>query len=270
MSTVIAIGNQRGGVGKTSLTLNLGATFANANEQTLVIDTDPQGHLTRSLGLTDYFNDTTSKFTLYEALLQTRLAPRVNELIFKHPTEPFWILPAHIRLGLAEKQLYPEANREHRLRQLLNYVSTPFQWILIDTPPSIGNITDNVLNAARKLLVPIIPDASAAGSLEMVLNQVGSLEGLNIQIQILGIVPNQVQDSSLSKRVINELRGQVDIITPFEIKKRVLYQKAWDKNRSVITYETDSNADEQVKQEVKETYEKLAAYVREQVKGANA
>jgi chromosome partitioning protein len=113
------------------------------------------------------------------------------------------------------------------LQQLL---SKKYDFVLIDCPPNLGNLTDNALNAARRVVVPIQAETSSVRALDLLFDQIESVEhGLKIQVAVLAVVPNLVQDSTLSKRILSDLRANIPVVTPFEIKKRVVLQEAYDK-----------------------------------------
>jgi chromosome partitioning protein len=267
MTHTIAICNQKGGVGKTTLTINLGAALSDAGQRVLLIDLDPQGHLTEGVGLQEcYLNGHPS---LYEALVSKE--PVSLEALIQHDTEAheaFAVIPATYQLMLAEQALYMTRNREHKLKTLLRQLDNQFDYVLIDCPPVLGNLTDNALNAARRVLIPIQAEATSVRALELLFDQIESVErGLNIQVQVLGVVPNMVQDSGMAKRILNDLRRSVPMLTPFELRKRVMLQAAWATGCSIFAYDPPSNADEKTKREVVELYRQLARFVMEQVEG---
>src|SRR5581483_9168145 len=139
MTTIIAICNQKGGVGKTTLTINLGAALADQGASVLLVDLDPQGHLTEGVGLQEqYLGDGPS---LYECLVGNGKTLKFSGLVRKHATEPYSVVPATYQLMLAEQALFMARNREHKLRELLAPLNDQFDWVLIDCPPSLGNLT---------------------------------------------------------------------------------------------------------------------------------
>lgn len=119
MTHIIAVCNQKGGVGKTTLTINLGAALAHLGQRVLLVDLDPQGHLTEGVGLHEAY--LTEQVTLYHALVDTNQAVTIgiDQLIHQPPTEPFAVIPSSFELMLAEQALYLARNREHKLAGLL-------------------------------------------------------------------------------------------------------------------------------------------------------
>jgi chromosome partitioning protein len=265
MATIIALCNQKGGVGKTALTINLGAALAKLGERVLLVDLDPQGHLTEGVGFKDLYLDNAP--TLYDVFTE-KTTIRTAPLIHQHPSEPYAVIPSHYQMMLAEQTLFMARNREHKLKALLDGVADQFDWILIDCPPALGNLTDNALNAARQVIIPIEAEPSSLRAIDLLFDQIESVErGLHVEIRVLAVVPNKVQDSAMAKRILSELRSKVPVVTPFEIRKRVILQSAWSSGCSIFAFPTTTAADEQTRTEVAEQYMHLAHFVVGQVRG---
>ena len=262
MSHIIAICNQKGGVGKTALTINLGAALSDQDKKVLLIDLDPQGHLTEGVGVKDlYLKDTN---TLFEALTDHK--GDGDTLIHHIPHEKFDIIPSNYQMALIEQKLFMTRNREHKLRELLEDISQKYDVVLIDCPPNLGNLTDNAINAARRVVVPIQAETSSVRALDLLFDQIESVEhGLKIQVTVLAVVPNLVQDSALSRRILSDLRTNIPVVTPFEIKKRVVLQEAYDKGRSIFSYEPPNSIKEHDAHELKKVYTELAIHIAEQL-----
>jgi chromosome partitioning protein len=265
MTNKAAVINQKGGTGKTTVTINLGAALTQLGQTVLLMDMDPQGHLTEGVGMQElYLHDSP---TLYDALLGNK-SVKLSDLIHKSPHETFSVVPSSYQLMLADQALYLARNREHKLKGLFAEIEDVYDWILIDCPPALSNLTDNALNAARQVVIPIQAEATSVRALELLFDQIESIErGLNIHINVLAVVPNLVQDSTISKRILSDLRGQIPTVTPFEMRKRVLLQEAWSKGVSIFAYEPGSNAQGQIQEEIKELYLDLARYIMKQTKG---
>ena len=264
MSHIIAICNQKGGVGKTTLTINLGAALAHLGDRVLLVDLDPQGHLTEGVGLRDVYLETTP--TLYDVFEGKTVSP--DDLIHEHETEPYCVIPSHYRMMLAEQTLFMARNREHKLKAFLSGLDRRFDWVLIDCPPALGNLTDNALNAARQVVVPIQAEATSIRAIDLLFDQIESVErGLHVQIEVIAVVPNLVQDSVMARRILAGLREKVPAVTPFEIRKRVMLQVAWSQGRSIFAYQPPSSSDEQTRMELAEVYTQLASVIKERVEG---
>jgi chromosome partitioning protein len=193
-----------------------------------LIDLDPQGHLTEGVGMKQLYLQ--EGWNLFKALTDHK--DETLKLVQKVPHEQFALIPAHYEMMLAEQTLFMTRNREHKLRALLAELPG-YDWVLIDCPPNLGNLTDNALNAARLVIIPIQAETSSVRALDLLFDQIESIEqGLKIRIEILAVVPNLVQDSALSRRILGELRASIPTVTPFEIK---LKSKSGSSSRKPMT-----------------------------------
>ena len=194
---IIAIANQKGGVGKTTTCANLGIGLAQAGKKVLLIDGDPQGSLTISLG---HPQPDKLPFTLSDAmgriLMDEPLCP--GEGILHHP-EGVDLMPADIQLSGMEVSLVNAMSRETILRQYLDTLKGQYSHILIDCQPSLGMLTVNALAAANRIIVPVQAEYLPAKGLEQLLSTISKVKRqLNPKLQIDGILLTMV-DSSCSK-----------------------------------------------------------------------
>jgi len=257
MTHIAAICNQKGGVGKTALTINLGAALAEEGKKVCLIDLDPQGHLTEGVGMKQLYLQEGEN--LYKALTNHKDA--TQKLVHHVPHEKFDIIPSNYEMMLAEQTLFMTRNREHKLRALLSEIAG-YDWILIDCPPNLGNLTDNALNASRLVIIPIQAETTSVRALDLLFDQIESIEqGLKIKIAILSVVPNLVQDSALSRRILEDLRQSIPALTPFEIKKRVVLQEAYDKGRSIFSFKAPTSTKEDDCNELRHLYTELADFI---------
>jgi chromosome partitioning protein len=173
MSEVLAIVNQKGGVGKTTTTVNLGAGLAEAGHSTLVVDCDPQSNATRSLGVTGEPGR-----TLYDALVRDEPLP-LSEILIETRHPGLSLVPASPALAGAEVELVAVIGREARLRHALEPVRDRFRFVLIDCPPSLGLLSVNALAAADGVIVPVQCEYL-------------SLEGLGMLMRTLDLVRNRI------------------------------------------------------------------------------
>ncbi len=197
---IIAVVNQKGGVGKTTTAINVAAQLAGEKSSVLLVDLDPQGNATSGLGLTKE----QAKQTSYDVLCDgASLASAVQET---HVAQLF-VLPANANLAGAEVELVGRAKREFALRQALQ--TADYDYILIDCPPSLGLLTINGLTAANLVLIPVQAEYYALEGLSQLLNTIQAVRGsTNPQLELLGIVLTMFDKrNSLSEQVEQEVKN---------------------------------------------------------------
>jgi len=217
MAEIIAICNQKGGVGKTTSSVNLGAYLAYLGRKTLIVDFDPQANATSGLGL-DYTKLTRN---IYHNLV---FGFSLEETILRTPLFGLDILPASPELIGAQVELNSFEDKELRLKQLLNYVQGQYQYILIDLPPSLGLLTVNGLVAADYVLIPIQTEFFALDGLSQLINTIDLIRrNLGKNLKILGAVLTLYDkrnrlDRSVAKNILRHFPGYVfNVIIPRNI-----------------------------------------------------
>ena len=202
MSRVIAIANQKGGVGKTTTAINLGASLAVAEKKTLVVDIDPQGNATSGLGL----ERRDALPTVYEVLIGERPAQDAVASAVHFPTLD--LIPSTRDLVGAEIELVQAQNRETILRRALKGVRDQYDYVLVDCPPSLGLLTLNTLTAADSVLIPIQCEYYALEGLSQLLNTIRLVQkGLNPSLDIEGVLLTMYDRRlNLSRQVAAEAR----------------------------------------------------------------
>ena len=202
MARVIAVTNQKGGVGKTTTAINLAASLGLSEQRTLLIDTDPQGNATAGIG----FPKDPARRTLYNALL---LGEPLDRVILKTQIDGLDLIPADKNLVGAEVELVAAVNREYQLRNLIAQIRNNYDFIVMDCPPALGLLTLNALTAADSVLVPIQCEYLALEGVSELLDTLMRVRRtLNPNLAIEGILLTMYDErTTLSKQVASDLRS---------------------------------------------------------------
>ena len=200
MGKIIAVVNQKGGVGKTTTAVNVSTVLAKKGKKVLLIDSDPQGNATSGLGI-----DKNVEKSIYDVIIND---VEINEAIIKSPIKNLFVCPSNINLAGAEVELVPMMAREQKLKEKLIKIENDFHYIIIDCPPSLGLLTLNAFTAANSLLIPIQCEYYALEGVGQLINTVNLVrKQLNKSLYIEGVVltMNDAR-TNLSNQVIKEVR----------------------------------------------------------------
>lgn len=236
---IVAVANQKGGVGKTTTCTNLAVALGERDFDVLLIDLDPQSSLSISFGLEVH----KLKETIYDVLLETRSGIALKDVIVQTKYPRVKIAPSNIDLSKAEPELMSEMNRERALSAVLETVGAEFDYIIIDCPPSLGLLTTNALAAADKVIIPTQSDYLAIRGASLLLNTIDKVKRkLNPSLDIAGILITMHDGRTLhSKEIVEEIRSTFgDKVFTSVIGQSVRVKEAPVSGEALLTYDPRS------------------------------
>ena len=239
---IIAIANQKGGVGKTTTTFNLGVALAQEGKRVLLVDADPQGDLTTYMGVHDTDNIPTLA-TLMECYIQDRNIDTDSAII--HHKENIDLLPTNLDLSAMEISLVTAMSREYTIKNCLSSIKDKYDYILIDCMPSLGMITINALASADKVIIPVQTQFLAAKGMGHLLKTVAKVKrSINPNLKIGGIlltlVDKRTKLSKETKQLLEENYGNIVKIYNTQIPSAVKVAESTSSGKSIFSYDKNS------------------------------
>lgn len=249
MTRIIAIANQKGGVGKTTLAINLSGGLARVNpdQRVLLIDADPQANATAVLlGIPFAAGPRTDAETMYEVLVkQIPIGDAIQHITLEGATPvTLDMLPSHLDLASAELELVNIFERERRLRRALEPIQSSYNYIIIDCPPSLGLLTLNALMAATEVLIPVDPGVFPLIGLNLLNRTIDMVRQSNPALQVLGVAPTLQDRTALARDTLEQLDQTFGDKLLTAIPRRVSIGEAHAAGQDIFVY--DANGDSAV------------------------
>ncbi|MFC7154509.1 ParA family protein [Halomarina halobia] len=242
MAYRLALLNQKGGVGKTTVAINVAGALAARGNDVLFVDLDPQGHGTEGPGLADAYD--AAPPSLFDVLLDLDSRSLINELVHEH--EEFDVVPSNVDMFSAEPKLTTAMRSRERFGMALDELDRDYDFVVVDCPPSLGNLTDNALLACRNLLIPALAEGTSVRALEILFDQVDALQqGYGVEIDDVGLVANRVEtdgEATETRAWFEDIFG--GRIPAWEVRKRVARKRAWNEGASIFTHREDCDMED--------------------------
>jgi len=262
----LCVTNAKGGTGKTTVAINVAGALNERGRDVLFVDIDPQGNATEGLGLVDAYDATPP--TLFDVLTDSDRRGAVNDLIVEH--EEMDVLPANVDLLHAEHELtiadllarldretdaaaidalssltinvdpedVPDGHALGFLSAALAAVDHEYEYVIVDSPPFYGKLTDTGLYATRNVLVPALTEASSERAIELLIEQLAALEDhADIDIDTLGVIANRVEQTNEDRTMLDWLGAVFAEYPIWEVRKRVALQRAFSAGQSIFAYQ---------------------------------
>jgi chromosome partitioning protein len=231
MANVIAVANQKGGVGKSTTALTLGHALQERGRRVLVVDLDAQAHLTLMSGV----ELTSADMSVHDVLL----AGAMTADAVKHAEDGPDVLPASIQLATGEVELSRRQRREYRLQEALEPIRSTYDYVVMDCPPNLGLITVNALTAADSVLIPLQLDFLALKGMQLLLNTIAEVRSsTNKDLKLLGILPTMARARSLHSAEVEDSVREFfgDTIFKTVVRSSVRFPEAAAGFRSILEY----------------------------------
>ena len=233
---ILAVSNQKGGVGKTTIATNVAGALNQRGRDVLLVDLDPQGNATEGLGFADAYDEEPP--SIYDVLTDPEQRGEIKHLVREHPEMD--VVPSNVDHHHTEREMTHVRRPTEQLSLALEGIGQEYDYVLIDCPPSLGHLTDNALFAARNLLIPALAESTSKRAVELLFDHVTSLErDFEISIQERAVIANRVEQTNEASEMMDWFARAFDDTPRFEVRKRVALQRAHSAGGSLFDHDPE-------------------------------
>ncbi|EMA56792.1 ParA family protein [Halococcus thailandensis] len=232
----LAVSNQKGGVGKTTVAVNVAGALNQRGRDVLLVDLDPQGNATEGLGFADAYD--AEPPSLFDVLTDSEQRGEIKRLVQDHAEMD--VVPSNVDHHHTEREMTHVRRPTEQLSLALEGIGQHYDYVLIDCPPSLGHLTDNALYAAQNLLIPALAESTSKRAVELLFDHVTSIErDFDISIQERAVVANRVEETNEATEMLDWFARAFDDTPRFEVRKRVALQRAHSAGTSLFEYDPE-------------------------------
>lgn len=237
----LCLSNQKGGVGKTTVAINVAGALNQRGHDVLFVDLDPQGNATEGLGFPEAYNKEPP--TLFDVLTDASSRDQFGNLLLDH--EEMAVIPSNIDMTAAEPELTMARRGSEQLALALDTLDREFDWIIVDSPPNLGFLTDNALHATQNVLIPALAESTSKRALELLFDHIEMLEldfeGVDAEFEIsdCGLVANRVETTNEADEMLEWFDEVFDNVPVWEVRKRVDLQRAFSAGVSIFEHKSE-------------------------------
>jgi chromosome partitioning protein len=230
----LCVSNQKGGVGKTTIAINVAGALNARGHDVLFVDLDPQGNATENLGLMDAYDDEPP--SLFDCLTDAEQRGRVAEIVREHPEMD--VVPSNIDMTAAEPELTLSRRSGEQLDLVLREIDSEYDYVVVDCPPNLGNLMDNALFATQNVLIPALAESTSKRAFELLFDHVDALEyDYEIDIRDRGVVVNRIDvRKKQAREMVEWINAAFEDVPVWEIRERADVQKALDAGVSLLEF----------------------------------
>lgn len=230
----VCVANQKGGVGKSTVAINFAGALNDRGRDVLFVDLDPQGNATENLGLMEAYD--AEEPNLFSVLTKSRERDRITEIVEHH--DEMDVIPSNIDMTAAEPELTVSRRSGEQLDLALQHVEDEYDYVVVDTPPFLGNLMDNALFATQQVLIPALAESTSKRAFELLFDHVGALEAdYEITIEEVGVVINRIDvRKNQANEMIEWIEDAFEGVPVWRVRERADIQAALEAHQSLLDY----------------------------------